>query len=136
MPALYKDDRFRYGKAAGGGLGTISDGTYFLTQSGTPDRPIVIKAAGDGEAIFDGDGAHNLFDLMAANDNYFEGLTIRNTEIAFLAGRKNIRGLSRPHDQALPVREHRTGRADRLVGLEGLLHRGQRLHRTPQSRIA
>ena len=49
---IYKDNRFRYG----GGLGTLSDGTYFLTQSGTPDRPIVIKAAGDGEAIFDGDG--------------------------------------------------------------------------------
>jgi hypothetical protein len=87
---LYKDDRFRYG--GGEGLGTISDGTYFLTQSGTPDKPIVIKAAGDGEAIFDGDGNHNLFDVMAANYNYFEGLTIRNTEIAFLAGRKNITG--------------------------------------------
>jgi len=87
---LYKDDRFRYG--GGEGLGTISDGTYFLTQSGTPDKPIVIKAAGDGEAIFDGDGAHTLFDVMAASDNYFEGLTIRNTEIAFLAGRKNITG--------------------------------------------
>jgi hypothetical protein len=87
---LYKDDRFRYG--GGGLLGTISDGTYFLTQSGTAERPIVIKAAGDGEVIFDGDGNHNLFDLMAANYNYFEGLTIRNTEIAFLAGRKNILG--------------------------------------------
>ena len=87
---LYKDNRFRYG--GGEGLGTISDGTYFLTQSGTPDKPIVIKAAGDGEVIFDGDGAHNLFNVMAANDNYFEGLTIRNTEIAFLAGRKNIAG--------------------------------------------
>lgn len=89
---LYKDNRFRYGR--GEGLGTISDGTYFLTQSGTAERPIVIKAAGDGEAIFDGDGAHNLFDVMAANYNYFEGLTIRNTEIAFLAGRKNIAGAS------------------------------------------
>ena len=87
---LYKDDRFRYG--GGEGLGTISDGTYFLTQNGTPEKPIVIKAAGDGEVVFDGDGAHNLFDLMAASDNYFEGLTIRNTEIAFLAGRKNITG--------------------------------------------
>ena len=37
--------------------------------------------------------------------------------------------LSRPDDQTLPVREHRAGRADRLVGLEGLLHRRQRLHR-------
>src|SRR5262249_51006561 len=51
---LYKDNRFLYGGS--GGLGTVSDGTYFLTQNGTADRPIAIKAAGDGEAIFDGDG--------------------------------------------------------------------------------
>jgi hypothetical protein len=37
------------------------------------DKPIVIKAAGDGEAIFDGDSAYNLFNVMAANYNYFEG---------------------------------------------------------------
>ena len=59
----------------------------FRSQSGTPDRPIVIKAAGDGEAIFDGDGNFNLFNVMAANYNYFEGLTIRNTDLAFLAER-------------------------------------------------
>jgi hypothetical protein len=87
---LYKDDRYRYG----GGLGTVSSGTYFLTQSGTPEKPIVIKAAGDGEAIFDGDGAYNLFNVMAANYNYFEGLTIRNTDLAFQAGLKNIAGSS------------------------------------------
>jgi hypothetical protein len=87
---LYKDDRYKYG----GQLGTLSSGTYFLTQSGTPDKPIVIKGAGDGEAIFDGDGAFNLFNLMAANYNYFEGLTIRNTELAFWAGYKNITGAS------------------------------------------
>lgn len=87
---LYKDNRYRYG----GGLGTISSGTYFLTQSGTADKPIVIKAAGDGEVIFDGDGAYNLFNVMAANYNYFEGLTIRNTELAFQAGLKNIAGSS------------------------------------------
>jgi hypothetical protein len=85
----YKDDRFRYG----GGLGTsVSDGTYFLTQSGTPEKPIAIKAAGDGEVIFDGDGSPALFNVMAANDLYFEGLTIRNTDLAFLAGWKNIAG--------------------------------------------
>ena len=72
---VYKDDRYRYG----GGLGTVSSGTYFLTQSGTAEKPIVIKAAGDGEAIFDGDNAYNLFNVMAANYNYFEVLTIRNT---------------------------------------------------------
>jgi len=87
---LYKDDRYKYG----GQLGTLSSGTYFLTQSGTADKPIVIKGAGDGEAIFDGDGAFNLFNLMAANYNYFEGLTIRNTELAFWAGYKNITGAS------------------------------------------
>jgi len=88
---IYKDDRLRYG---GGGLGTVSSGTYFLTQSGTADRPIVIKGAGDGEVIFDGDGAYNLFNVMAANYNYFEGLTIRNTDLAFQGGLKNITGSS------------------------------------------
>jgi hypothetical protein len=87
---VYKDDRYRYG----GGLGTVSSGTYFLTQSGTAERPIVIKAAGDGDAIFDGDGAYNLFNVMAANHNYFEGLTIRNTDLAFQGGLKNIAGSS------------------------------------------
>jgi hypothetical protein len=87
---IYKDDRLRYG----GGQGTVSSGTYFLTQSGTADKPIVIKAAGDGDAIFDGDGAYNLFNVMAGNYNYFEGLTIRNTDLAFEAGLKNITGSS------------------------------------------
>ena len=87
---IYKDDRLRYG----GGLGTVSSGTYFLTQSGTADKPIVIKGAGDGDAIFDGDGAYNLFNVMAGNYNYFEGLTIRNTDLAFEAGLKNITGSS------------------------------------------
>jgi hypothetical protein len=95
---LYISDRFHYmnGAARPGylALGTVFDGTYYLTQSGTAERPIVIKGAGDGEAIFDGDGAQNLFNVMAANYNYFEGLTIRNTNVAFLAGIKNIAGSS------------------------------------------
>ncbi len=94
----YKSDRFHYmnGAARPGylSLGTVFDGTYYLTASGTAERPIVIKGAGDGEAIFDGDGAQNLFNLMAANYNYFEGLTIRNTNVAFLLGIKDIAGSS------------------------------------------
>jgi hypothetical protein len=94
----YVSDRFHYmnGAARPGylSLGTVFDGTYYLTASGTADRPIAIKAAGDGEAIFDGDGAQNLFNLMAANYNYFEGLTIRNTNVAFLLGIKDIAGSS------------------------------------------
>ena len=54
----------------------------------------MIKGAGDGEVIFDGDGAYNLFNVMAANYNYFEGITIRNTDLAFQAGLKNITGSS------------------------------------------
>jgi hypothetical protein len=93
---LYKDNRFHYSgfypnEAA---YGTPFDGTYYLTVSGTPDQPIVIKAAGDGEVIFDGDGCQTLFNLLAANYNYFEGITIRNTNVAFLLGLKNIIGSS------------------------------------------
>ena len=95
---LYVSDRFHYmnGPARPGylSLGTVFDGTYYLTASGTADKPIAIKGAGDGEAIFDGNGAQNLFNLMAANYNYFEGLTIRNTNVAFLLGIKDIAGSS------------------------------------------
>jgi hypothetical protein len=62
------------------------DGTYYLHGTGTADKPIAIKAAGDGEVIFDGNGAFNLFNVKNADYNYFEGLTFRNTEIAIWAG--------------------------------------------------
>lgn len=85
---LYKDNRFKYGS----GQGTPFDGTYFLTQSGTAEKPIIIKAAGDGPVVFDGDDNHILFNVMAADYNHFQGITIRNTDVAFLAGQKNIAG--------------------------------------------
>ncbi len=93
---LYKDSRFHYGGFDRNipALGTPFDGTYYLTASGTPDRPIVMKGAGDGEVIFDGDGNQVLFNLMAANYNYFEGITVRNTNVAFLLGIKDIAGSS------------------------------------------
>ena len=93
---LYKDNRFIYSgfDRTIAAYGTPFDGTYYLTESGTPDKPIVIKSAGDGEVIFDGDGCQNLFNLMAANYNYFEGITVRNTNVAFLLGHKNIAGSS------------------------------------------
>src|SRR3954454_4793401 len=71
---------------------TPFEGTYYLTASGTPEKPIVIKAAGDGEVIFDGNGNFNLFNLKAADYNYFDGVTIRNTEIGIWAGTQFIAG--------------------------------------------
>jgi hypothetical protein len=92
----YKDNRFVYSgfDTTLAAYGTPFDGTYYLTQSGTAGKPIVIRAAGDGEVIFDGDGNHTLFNLMGGNYNYFEGITVRNTDVAFLLGMKNIAGSS------------------------------------------
>jgi hypothetical protein len=95
---VYKSDRFRYlnGLPHPGynALSTLFDGTYYLTQSGTAEKPIVIRSAGDGEVVFDGDGAQTFFNLMAANYNYFEGITFRNANLVFLLGIKNIAGAS------------------------------------------
>ncbi|MGC4084033.1 MAG: hypothetical protein QM736_18470 [Vicinamibacterales bacterium] len=68
------------------------DGTYYLTADGTEDRPIVIKGAGDGEAIFDGAGNFALFDVRAADYTYFEGLTFRNSDYGILAGTQFLLG--------------------------------------------
>jgi hypothetical protein len=70
------------------------EGTYYFFGNGTPEKPIVIKAAGDGEVIFDGLGNFTLFNLQGANYNYFDGITFRNTEIAIQAGVQFIAGSS------------------------------------------
>ena len=85
---LYKGDRRNYVDP----YELTFDGTYLLTAKGTAERPIVIKAAGDGEVIFDGDGAFRLFDVMGSAHHIFEGITIRNTEVAFWAGVKDVAG--------------------------------------------
>lgn len=68
------------------------EGTYYLTAKGTAERPIAIRAAGDGEVVIDGGGNFALFNVMAADHHYFEGLTLRNTDIAIWAGRQFIAG--------------------------------------------
>ena len=70
------------------------DGTYWFTAKGTAERPIVIEAAGDGEVIFDGQGAANLFNVMATDHHIFQGLTFRNVDRVFDAGRKHLAGAS------------------------------------------
>lgn len=85
---LYEADRRDYVNPEG----VPFDGTYFLTLKGTTEKPIVIRGAGDGEVIFDGAGAHILFDVSATENHIFENLTIRNADIAFFAGNKSITG--------------------------------------------
>jgi hypothetical protein len=93
---VYKDDTSYYSHEIISGYTsccyTTWDGTYYLTVDGTAERPIVIKAAGDGEVVFDGNNNEVLFNVMAADYLYFEGLTFRNTRTAILAGRKQIAG--------------------------------------------
>lgn len=73
-------------------VGVTFFGTYELARDGTAERPIVIRAAGDGEVVFDGNGAHRLFDVSAADHHMFEGLTFRNANVAIHAGAKNVNG--------------------------------------------
>ncbi len=86
----YKSDRLKYYEP----LGLHFHGAYQLTKSGTPDKPIVIRAAGDGEAVFDGVGVYRLFDVMFADNTYIEGLTIKNCEVGVQAGMRYTQGCS------------------------------------------
>ena len=93
---VYQDHREHYNDGVEGKteprLATPFDGTYYLVADGTPDRPITIKAAGDGEVIFDGAGNAVLFNMMGGDYHHFDGITVRNTEVAFLTGIKGIAG--------------------------------------------
>ncbi|MCL2166652.1 MAG: hypothetical protein FWH49_05105 [Clostridiales bacterium] len=90
---VYKDNvRLYSSELRGTGQGTPFDGTYYLIADGTAEKPIAIKAAGDGPVIFDGGGNYNLFNVQAADYNYFEGLTFVNTKVAILAGVMDIAG--------------------------------------------
>jgi hypothetical protein len=89
---LYKYNRHEYTNNAAVNRTQPLDGTYYLTADGTPDMPIAIKAAGDGEAIFDGNGNFAVFDVRAGDYTYIEGLTIRNAEYGVLAGTQFLLG--------------------------------------------
>ncbi len=74
--------------------GSWVHGTHAFTRSGTPTEPIVLTAAGDGPVIIDGAGCDTLFDVRAADNIYFEGLTFRNAKIAVKAGIQFLNGAS------------------------------------------
>ncbi len=126
---LYRGDRLRYSEPTG----LDFDGSYVLTAKGTPQRPIVIRGAGDGEVIFDGDGAFNLFNVMAADYHIFEGLTVRNTDIAFQAGQKDVTGAKgltvrncRIEDVGIAVNAQYAGSVDFQISDNVLLGRDDR----------
>ncbi len=85
---LYRNDRLNYVDP----MMTPFDGTNWLTIKATPEKPITIRAAGDGEVVFDGAGNHRLFDVSASAHHIFDGLTFRNTDIAIFAGFKAVTG--------------------------------------------
>lgn len=85
---LYRPERLNYVDP----LSAPFTGSWSLSLKATAEKPITIKAAGDGEAIFDGAGNHRLFDVMATQHHIFEGLTFRNTEVAMFAGEKEVMG--------------------------------------------
>jgi hypothetical protein len=85
---LYRPERLNYVDP----LSAPFAGYWSLSLKGTAEKPITIKGAGDGEAIFDGAGNHKLFDVIASEHHIFEGLTFRNTEVAIFAGEKEVMG--------------------------------------------
>ena len=89
---VYRYNRYEYTNDPAVNRTVPLEGTYYLTADGTPDRPIAIRAAGDGDVVFDGNGNAVLFDVKAADYTYFEGLTFRNTEVAISAGTQFIAG--------------------------------------------
>jgi hypothetical protein len=94
---VYQYNRHEYTNDATVNRTVPLDGTYYLTADGTPEMPIAIVAAGDGEVVFDGDGNFALFDVKAADYTYFAGITFRNAEVAIAAGTQfaaGARGLS------------------------------------------
>ena len=126
---LYKGDRLRYSEPTG----LDFDGTYILTAKGTAQRPIVIRAAGDGEVIFDGDGAQTLFNVIAADHHVFEGITVRNADIAFQAGWKDVAGSKgltvrrcRIEDVGIAVNAQYAGSNDFLITDNVMLGRDDR----------
>jgi hypothetical protein len=88
----YRYNRYEYTNDPAVNRTVPLEGTYYLTADGTAEMPIAIRAAGDGEVVFDGNGNFALFDVRAADHTYFEGITFRNSEIAILAGTQFLAG--------------------------------------------
>jgi len=66
--------------------GYLGDHSFTLDLQGTAERPITIKAAGDGDVIFDAQGNYMLFDVQNARHLILDGLTMKSADFAVYAG--------------------------------------------------
>ena len=64
--------------------GVYSEGTWTIDRHGTAERPIIYRAAGDGEAILDGDGRARLVSANGVRYVWLEGLTLRRSRFLFV----------------------------------------------------
>ncbi|MEZ5361787.1 MAG: hypothetical protein R2748_05420 [Bryobacterales bacterium] len=78
-------------------------GYWSLSLKGTAEKPITIKAAGDGEAIFDGGGNHKLFDVMATEHHIFEKGHLPQHRDRVSGRREGGDGSKEPDHPKLPV---------------------------------
>jgi hypothetical protein len=68
-------------------------GSFTAPLKGKPDRPIVLRPAGDGEVILEGSGhGADLLDLNGAEHVHLEGLTLRTARTAIRAGKRGEAG--------------------------------------------
>lgn len=70
----------------------VYEGTFTIKKSGEPGKPIVWRGAGDGEAVIDGQGKAakrpgRAISAGDVHDVWFEKLTIRNSDFAFVGHR-------------------------------------------------
>ena len=101
-------------------------GSYTLTRSGTPGKPIVLRGAGDGEVVFHGDGHQtDLFNVETAGHLMFEGLTLRHAKHAILGGTKGSPGAQGLTVRAVPCFRRDLRRYHCFRELARLVHCGQ-----------
>lgn len=65
-------------------------GVWWFRRGGESGKPVVFKAAGDGEVVFDGAGQYAIFQLTATDHLWLDGLIFRNAHCGLLAGHKQL----------------------------------------------
>ncbi len=81
----YKIDKFNYRHPI---FSAPRWGSWRIWNAGEPGKPIRLKAADDGDVVFDGNGSYLLFETIGSHDLWIDGITFRNTECAIIAGQK------------------------------------------------